>query len=94
MAVETVRLSVGEALVDLRKHWRRYARMDGVLVPPEVRPVVIVGYVKERNKEAVVRVYLPHGYVVVLEYSEVLSRLYARVEYAGDSYCACDCAGY
>lgn len=94
MAVETVRLSVEDALIDLRKNWRRYAREDGVLVPPEVRPVAIVGYVKERDRKAVVRVYLPHGYVVVLEYSEVLSKLYARVEYAGDSYCACDCGGY
>ena len=92
VAVETVRLSVGEALEDLRRNWRRYARMDGVFVPPDVRPVAILGFVRDRDREAVVRVYLPYGYIVVLEYSESLARLSVWIEFAFG--CNCDCGGY
>jgi len=92
VAVETVRLRAEDAVIDIRKNWRKYAAKDGVFVPPDVRPIAMSAYVDDSDRKAVVRVYLPHGYIVVLEYSEVLSKLYAWIEYAID--CNCDCGVY
>ena len=94
MAVETVRLRAEDAVIDIRKNWRKYAAKDGVFVPPDVRPIAISAYVKDSDRRAVLRVYLPHGYIVVLEYVEDRAKLYAWIEYVATFDCNCDCGGY
>ena len=89
MVVEVGYKSLEEALDYMSRKWREIANKDGIYVPPDVRPIMIMRF-KRGYKEpssAVVRVYLPHGLVIELEFHN--DRIYTFVETLFSFNCEC-----